>query len=803
MRKIALLPSALFLTGSVLMPRTGTCNDVSYYAPAVPPSSRYVIDARADAGQGLLEGRETVSLRNTSRNRIGVLAFDWEVGRSSSIEVMMQGRRLFPPKDAPDGPWKKPLYVQLPNALEPGEQAQLNVTFRISGPEPRDETGISTSRWYPRLWWEGLDRHDSFSVKLDVPAGWTVAASGRLDPKTGRYEAASAATFGIYLAKGMKTAARDVDGVLITSVFTEKGAKAAAVCLETAADAVRFYRNWLGFYPFPFLTIIPGGSGRWGGYPVATGIVAIHGLETYVDGESPQHWQHITSHEIGHQYWGEWVMDPDDPAWLWIAMGIFADTEFMTTRGFDPRRRARWMGNYLNSIPMHYDTTLDIPPAQVRRIRFDHNNTVIHSKGPAAIFALDSILGRDLFLRIYKKCLREYGGRRLGWREFQKVCETESGRNLEWFFDAWVRSNRYLCYSVDSRECRPESGGFSCEVRLKQLGTMAMPVPVRVTFEDGTEQRAWTDRNLEITTLTFHTPAKQRDVALDPDGRFAMVKQPVAKISPAASARLAYGWDSGDAAGVYAVVKNEQITSSHLWYQLGLDLYQSDRLEESLDCFARVDNPETGGLMRFASKGWRGLLEDLRGDRASALAHYKAALAINTGEPMNHSRLRLKIDRDWLQTRLRKPFTRESEISLSAQPAAPELVEAANRLNYTHEGKNPLLLFEKTRGIEIRETGFWFKLGLMLFDSGYYGESLTSFETVTSLEQTGELAFAAMVWQGHLNDLSGNRERALERYRAALKLDTGRPMQHSQYRMAIDREWIESRLKTPFSWRKP
>jgi hypothetical protein len=66
------------------------------------------------------------------------------------------------------------------------------------------------------------------------------------------------------------------------------------------------------------------------------------------------------SHEIGHEYWSEWVLDPDDPASLWIAMGIFADTEYMTARGFDPNRRTDWMGNYINAIPMSDDTTLDM-----------------------------------------------------------------------------------------------------------------------------------------------------------------------------------------------------------------------------------------------------------------------------------------------------------------------------------------------------------------------------------------------------------------------------------------------------------
>jgi hypothetical protein len=513
-----------------------------------------VIDAHIDGAQDVLDGRETVSLTNSSRNPIAVVAFDWDIGRASSLEVSSGGKKLYPPPNYSLAPQKGPLFIRLAQPLAPGAQMNLEAKFRMSGAGVIGTEGVSTSRWHPRLWWDGLERHDSYSVKLDIPEDLVLAASGRLDPKTGRYEAKAAATFGIYLAKGVKTAVREVDGILITSVFTEKGAKAAAVCLETAADAVHFYKSWLGFYPFPFLTIIPGGSSRVGGYPVSTGIVAIHGLETYVDGESPQHWQHITSHEIGHQYWGEWVLDPDNPAWLWIAMGIFADTEYMTTRGFDHDRRAKWMGNCVKAIPMYYDTTLDVTPAQEELIRYDRNNTVIHSKGPAAIFALDSILGRDLFLRIYKRCLRDYGGKRLGWTEFQRVCESESGQNLQWFFDAWVRSNQYLCYSVDARECRPDAGGYRCTVDIKKLGTMAMPVPVKLIFEDGSEQTATTDRNRLLTRLMVSSRSNLRDVILDPDGRLAMVKQPIPKISAVAERRLSYGWASRDAPDIYAAL---------------------------------------------------------------------------------------------------------------------------------------------------------------------------------------------------------------------------------------------------------
>jgi hypothetical protein len=631
-----------------------------FYSPSIPPSSRYVIDARIGAGGSPIEGRETISLKNSGREALGVIAFDWNVGAFSTLEVSAGGRRLLPPDGPSSAPPQRPILVPLPQPLAPGAGLELSISFSLKSGTAQTGTEFSSSQWYPRLWWDGLEHHDSFSVKLETPQGFAAAASGRLDPKTGRYEAAAARTFGIYIAEGLKTAVRETDGVLITSYFTDKGAKAAAICLETAADAVHFYKQWLGFYPFSFLAIVPGGAGRWGGYPMATGIVAIHGLETYIDGESPRHWQHITSHEIGHEYWSEWVLDPDQPAWLWIALGIFADTEFMTARGFDPDRRAEWMGNYINAIPMYYDTTLDAPPDREDAVKFDFNNTIVHSKGPAAIFALDSVLGRDVFLRIYKRCLRDFGGNPLGWRDFRAVAEAESSRSLAWFFDAWVRSNQYLCYGLDSKETRPDGkDGFRTEVRVKRLGTMAMPVPVRAVFEDGSAQTALTDRTRIVTTLVFESRSPLRDVVLDPEKRLARIEVPLPKISASAAAKLAFGWEAKAAPDVYAAVKIEPIASADIWYRLGLQLYETNHVDEAADCFARIDGLKTDPMWKFGAQGWLGILEDLKGRRAAALAHYRAALAMVPDRPLRHDQFRITMDRGWLEERLKTPFAGE------------------------------------------------------------------------------------------------------------------------------------------------
>jgi tetratricopeptide (TPR) repeat protein len=695
-----------------------------------------------------------------------------------------------------------PLFFRLPEILRAGKTMSLELEFSRSAKLPADSASFVTSSFYPALWWDGLPSHDSYSVKLDVPRGYTLAASGRLNARTGRYEAPAARTFGLFLGKDMKSESREVEGVLVTTIATDKGAEAAAICLETACDAIKFARRWLGFYPFSFLTIIPGGSGRWGGYPVATGIVAIHGEETYKDGESPLWWQRITAHEIGHEYWGEWVLDPDDPAWLWIAMGITLDSEYITTRGIDPERRAQWMGNYLNGIRSYYDMTVDIPPAEVAELHYDHNNTVVHSKCPSIIFALDDMLGRPAFLRIYKRCLTEYGGRRLGWREFERLCEQETGQSLAWFFDQWVRSNAYLCYKITAKNSRPEGAGYRSTVTVTRLGTMKMPVPVKAVFEDGSEETKATERGLDTDVLTFESKSRLKEAVLDPDKKLAMLNEPLPEISKEAARALAHGWNEENCVAVYQAIRGERISNSDIWYRLGAQLYGKEQYQASADCFGKVAALEKDGLDKFAALGWLGLLADLRGRRAEAVARYRDALRYDTGQAMRHDQYRLTMDRKWLEDRLKKPFSKTAAVDIPAKPTAQQLTEIVEGLDWTRQGKTPLLIYEKTRELTISDPNFWLKLGLLLFDGGNYPQSFRAFEEIRSLDSPPLLKFAALVWMGQLRDLQGQRDEALEDYRDALKEDPGIAMRHSQYGMTIDRRWVEERLRTPFVRRK-
>jgi hypothetical protein len=56
-----------------------------------------------------------------------------------------------------------------------------------------------------------------------------------------------------------------------------------------------------------------------------------------------------------------------------------------------------------------------------------------------------------------------------------------------------------------------------------------------------------------------------------------------------------------------------------------------------------------------------------------------------------------------------------------------------------------------------------------------------------------------MTWAGHVCDLRGDRQTALEWYRKALAAYNGVPIRQDQFGIVLDRAWIEQRLAEPYA----
>ncbi|MGA2532748.1 MAG: hypothetical protein ABSG19_06880 [Candidatus Aminicenantales bacterium] len=657
------------LSGTALSGDSRGPSEPAFWTPKDPPGAEYRLDVKivVEAGVAVVSGRGTVTLSNTAIRPLSVLAFEWTASPAQTLELTVDGRPLRRLNEGLGLPLTTPIFYELPDPLGPAKKARIDIVF-----SSRAGTGdgqIDLKAWHPRLWWEGLPARDSFKIKVDIPKGYVMAVSGRLNPKTGYYENDCVTTrFGVFLSNTLQAESREAEGVLVTALFTEKGKDCARHCLDAAADIIPFYKKWLGVYPHKSLFIIPGGPQPWGGYPYASGIVVIHGEETFdpKKGEKELNWwRWITAHEIGHQYWGEFIMPEDvrgpfTDSWFMIGMGIGMDKAYMLSTGHGFERHRGFIEGYLEGVKAKSDTTMDAPPSLARTQKFDTNNVVIHGKGFAVLSALEAVIGAEAFDRIYRHTVAGFAGKRLGWREFRKICEAETDQDLGWFFEDWVRSNKILECRITSQTSNPGAGGFVSEVRVEYaLESIRMPVPVRAGFEDGTSQVQWTNRFAQLNTLKFESRAKLKEAKIDPGGRLAVVSVPI----PRSGAELAEAIDNLDWTGAgeaaLAIFKRPEaagIKDAHAWFKLGLLLFDGRHYPESFAAFKKCGEFDRSKINSFGALVWMGITKDLLDERDAAIGFYLEALKQDTGRTMQHDQYSLRINKAWVEERLKTPF---------------------------------------------------------------------------------------------------------------------------------------------------
>jgi len=96
----------------------------------------------------------------------------------------------------------------------------------------------------------------------------------------------------------------------------------------------------------------------------------------------------------------------------------------------------------------------------------------------------------------------------------------------------------------------------------------------------------------------------------------------------------------------------------------------------------------------------------------------------------------------------------------------------------------------------------YFFLGLCLYDIGEYDESLGAFREVIRLmgsNNTDPWNAWSHIWIGHIFDVKGRREEAIEEYEEAIATSNTITMQFSQYGINSDAvTWAKQRTKNPF-----
>jgi beta-lactamase regulating signal transducer with metallopeptidase domain/tetratricopeptide (TPR) repeat protein len=761
----------------------------------------YTIDCSINTAEGRLGGTEIIRFKNSTSEPLDRLEVKWFSG--GNMEITSKSREIKILVETNGQSQSSSTFIEFSEPILPGKSADLQIKFNILAPAYKDVDKIAVGRWYPHLW-RGFETHDDYKVKLSVPEEYVVVTSGFLNKKTGYYHAEDVRSFGLFLGKGFDSIDANAKNVNIRCIFTPNSRKCAELLLKTAVDVINFYRQRFGFYPSKCLTIIPGMSTPAGGYPVATNIVAVHGMEK-LDSMPKYHWQWITAHEIGHQYCGEHILskDPADSFdWLMIGLGIYADREYTQARNLSLAKHQGLMNRYSKGVRAGLDTTINITHEQQSKIQWDFNNVVVHGKSYSVISALDCVLGKETFSRIYQRCLKEFAGRRLGISDFQIVCEDESDQDLGWFFDQWVNSNKFLSYEISSKKCEKLRRGYKSEIEVKCLGNLKMPVPVAAYFEDGSSQIKSTNRLSNTDIIEFKSSAPLKEVRLDPANKLAMViPSPTSNSKVVGTARQLPWSGAGEKALEFFKQAKRIQADVEVWFKLGLNLYDGGYYPEALESFRRINTAPNKDIKgELVSLVWQGHILDILKQRDAALECYHKALDLYSDSSlssfkMRHDQWSMVIDRKWVEKRIKRPFQRplldEKELSKKIQ-----------QLPWTGAGKDALDVFNKVRESDLSNPANWFKLGLTLYDGRYYKEALEAFQQTREFSRKTSYQYpSSLVWQGHIFDLLGRRREALNRYEAVLQEGRDFNVRHDQYGIRINRDWVKERVTKPFERR--
>jgi hypothetical protein len=630
-----------------------------HWAPTVPPRTHYTIDCRIEESEsGMnLRGTEVMRFTNDTAHPIARLALDWPADETRTLRLADGGTpaRVLGEAGLQEGP---PLVLlEFVEPLQPGAEATIELEFSRTPASPPDALPGYLVGFHPRLWW-GFETHDDYDVAVRAPAGYVVGTSGVQDADSDRYRAEGVRSFGLFVATGLRVTEADADGVLVRVIHAEEAEECARLLLPTAVDAIGFFREMFGFYPHRSLTIAPGEPGALGGFPMATALVAVHAQERMP--EVPQYpWRRIMAHEIAHQYWGEWVLEKDHPDWLWVGLGIRADRQWCAARGQDLGLYRGYLNGCADAVRKGADTRLERRPGD------DLAGWDNHGKAYAVISALEAVVGREALDRVYRRCLQDFGGRRMGVAEFRAACEAEASQDLGWFFDQWVRSSAYPSYRVSSQKCEPLGEGYVSRVQVECLGTLRMPVPVEAVFEDGSRQRAFTERLLDVTELEFRSDSPLQAVGLDPDDAVALVVPAPTAAGQALNRQLGeLPWTGvGELAlELGRTAEEEGLDYPDLQFKLAMLLYDGRYYEEALRAFGRLGEAADDPMCGFIAAAWQGHALDLLGRREEAIAFYEEALRACDEEgvyPVTHSQYDMQVDRAWLEARLTEPFRRD------------------------------------------------------------------------------------------------------------------------------------------------
>jgi len=518
-----------------------------------PRIASYTIDARVDPASRRVKGSLVLEWRNTSEQALDHFPFHlyWNAFRNNRSTTAEQGTnrwsgRVRGEEDVlgwtrvtaahlvgeleedltptlryvhPDGNEddRTVLELRTPRPVGPGETALFRLEWEALIPHGRlARSGqvndyLFMAQWFPKIgvfengawnchpfyaWTEFYADFGNYDVKITLPAGLVVGATGQLEEKgtnpdgteTWHYLQDDVHDFAWTASRRFleRRALFDDPGyppVEILLLVQPEHADLAERYIEATKLALRAYGTWSAPYPYRQITVV---DPAWGSASGGMEYPTLFTGGTYVfappELQSPES---VTVHEAGHQFWYGLVADNEfEEAWLDEGFNTYMENK-ARFRGLGP---VGWGRRYFGSSGRGTRTGWPVVAPGVFRPRGSEElpmlrrlgsvdvmvrpgwtyqsrgSYVINSYGKPGLVlqTLEGLLGEDTMVRVLRTYARRYRFAHPRTEDFIETVEEVTGESWRWFFDETFFSSELCDYAIEvrSQKVEPPTGWF-------------------------------------------------------------------------------------------------------------------------------------------------------------------------------------------------------------------------------------------------------------------------------------------------------------------------------------------------------
>ncbi len=300
------------------------------------------------------------------------------------------------------------------------------------------------SNWYPQI---GFTKTTG-KISFNVPDNFVVTCTGKeidrifIDNRINYHFQVDVPHIYSFAAANYYNYSENIDGIKFGSYILKEDETKAKFYLQKTIDIISFLKKEIfGIYPYENYSIveIPAEiAGRTGG-------MSEQGMNFYPDNSLNENYVNIPifAHEIGHLWWGNWVIGD----LIFLSEGLANIAYALCLEKFYGEEIMRKFLIYgaLDYFQAAYYYFASVADRDNKDMKIGINDwgramdlhLLSNTKGFFVLLMLRDVIGNNAFYKGFQSAIEKYAHTFMKLEELQKEFEYSSGQDLKWFFDQW------------------------------------------------------------------------------------------------------------------------------------------------------------------------------------------------------------------------------------------------------------------------------------------------------------------------------------------------------------------------------